>query len=525
MHLKLNINSTAAYPGIWVTTRELLQRAVLSRVGFWLTVAAAASLVWLAPRPPMADLPQHVGQVALWQDLLLDRSPWAELLRINLMTPYLIGYALALGFSFLMPVLAAFKLVISLACVAFVGSCIQLRRDLGGDHRLDYLFIPGFFGFAYDWGLYSFLVASPIGLQFIRMAWRFAKVPTLRDGGLIVGLGICLLFAHGLVFLFAGLIGGALLITHRPCIWSFASTTWPYAFLALACGGFFLASRNLEAPASLALTVWDLNPFTRLIETVTYIQSNGDGSLVPLTVMLLYASYRAGCTGAWRWSVPLVVTLLAMFLLPNYAYGTGLLSKRMALFVLPFWALTFCAPKNRPEQLASQVWVIPIAIVCWLCVGVKAERALAFGRENADFETILAAAEPGRRAAAGPLVADISSPAAHNPVLAMYQPHWYMHDNRGLVEFNFAYFHPQVVRYKTARIPSTGFGFNEHYRDSQFDWSAPHIALWDYFFVRKLLGVWPAEFIANPRCQLRLVKEAGSWGLFERGPCQPLAIK
>ncbi len=509
-------------PSNWAV--EVLQRIsqlVLSRAVFWATVSLAASLVWLAPRPPMTDLPQHVAQVALWQDLLLGRSPWADLFRINLLTPYLIGYALALGFAILMPVLTAFKLVLSLTFVAFVVSCLQLRRDLGGDRRLDYLFIPGFFGFAYDWGLYSFLVAAPIGLQFVRMAWRYAQAPTVRSGAVVVTLGTCLLFAHGLVFVFAGLIGGALLLTHRPSLRTFMWATVPYAGLALACGAFFLASRNLEAPAPLALTVWNLNPFYRLIEGVTFVQSNGEGSLVPMTIILLFASYRAGTLGPWRWAVPLGVTLLAMFLLPHYAYGTGLLYQRIALFALPFWALLFCTPKNEPARLASQPWFIPIVIVCWICIGIKAERALAFGAENADFETVLAAAQPGRRAAAGPLVVDISSFAARNPALAMYQPHWYAHDHRGLVEFNFAFFHPQVVRYKSSMIPYKGFGFDEHFKTSQFDWSLPQMTLWDYFFVRKNGNNWPPGFIDNPRCQLRLVKAAGTWGLFERVACKP----
>ncbi|MCW0054006.1 hypothetical protein OIV36_31550, partial [Burkholderia pseudomallei] len=61
------------------------------RVLFVATVAAAGLLFWLVPHPPMVDLPQHAGQVAILHDLLLGQSPWAPLLRINLFTPYLLG--------------------------------------------------------------------------------------------------------------------------------------------------------------------------------------------------------------------------------------------------------------------------------------------------------------------------------------------------------------------------------------------------------------------------------------------------
>jgi hypothetical protein len=41
------------------------------RALFVIVVVSAGALFWVAPRPPMADLPQHVGQVAVLHDLLL----------------------------------------------------------------------------------------------------------------------------------------------------------------------------------------------------------------------------------------------------------------------------------------------------------------------------------------------------------------------------------------------------------------------------------------------------------------------
>ncbi len=43
---------------------------------FICTVLLAGALFWIAPRPPMGDLPQHAGQVALWRDLIKGTSPW-----------------------------------------------------------------------------------------------------------------------------------------------------------------------------------------------------------------------------------------------------------------------------------------------------------------------------------------------------------------------------------------------------------------------------------------------------------------
>ena len=117
----------------------------------WLFILAAlwgAAIFWLAPHPPMIDLPQHAAQVALLRDLLQGTSPWTAFFRINWITPYLVGYGLALPLSLLMPVAAALKLLLSLAYLAFVFMCVRLRRYFGADARLDWLFLLSFTGIA-----------------------------------------------------------------------------------------------------------------------------------------------------------------------------------------------------------------------------------------------------------------------------------------------------------------------------------------------------------------------------------------
>jgi hypothetical protein len=492
---------------------------VSSRVAFWLTVAIAASIFWLAPRPAMSDLPQHAAQVALWKDLLTGSSAWADLFRINLLTPYLIGYAGALGLAFVMPVLMAFKVMLSLSFLGFIASLVQLRRDVQGDARLDYLFIPGFFGFAYDWGFYSFLVAAPFGLQFIRVAWRYALQPTLMCGVGLAALGVCLVFAHGLMFLFAGLIGGALLVVRARGPLAFLRATWPYAALALLCLAYFWLSRSLEAPADTSRVVWQLDPFLRLIGGLIFIQSNSAGQMAPVTLLLLLAATRREGFRLTAGLVPLAVLLLIMAVVPSIGYGTDYLYERFALFVLPFLALALAVPAGAAESQSAKAWSVVIALCCWLSVGAKIEKTIAFAAENADFENVLSAAEPGRRAASGSLIVNEGSVAARNRTLAKYQPVWYMIDKGGLVEFNFSYYHPQVVRYRTDKVPRSGFGFQPE--AGPFDWALPQAVLWDYYFVRKDGADWPAELIRSPRCALRLVKASGPWGLFERGACQP----
>ena len=62
-------------------------RLSIVRLLFLLTLAWAVSIIWIAPRPPMTDLPQHAGQVALLHDMATGNSPWLDLFRTNLSRP------------------------------------------------------------------------------------------------------------------------------------------------------------------------------------------------------------------------------------------------------------------------------------------------------------------------------------------------------------------------------------------------------------------------------------------------------
>jgi hypothetical protein len=501
---------------------DLLSRVAESPFAFVLTVACAASLIWLSHRPPMTDLPQHAAQVALWHDLLLGQSPWVELFRINLLTPYLTGYTLALLLSFVVSAVTAVKLVLTAAFVAFVVSCVQLRRDFGADKRLDWLMIPGFFGFSYDWGFYSFLVAAPIGVHFIRRANQHACAANVRQGdvrqaAMLIALGVLLLFSHGLMFLFAGLVGGVLLLANASSVRAFVRGAAAYAVLAVLCIAFVVASRSNVAPADATTLDWVYSLFERPLVSLVSVQSTNALVFAPLTLAMMIAPVVLGLSWSWRAALPLAVVVALLLAFPATFYDTFHVFQRFAMFLLPFLALAYSAHTRPMHPGRTLLGCAMLVIPCGLSLAIHAYRTLGFAHEMSGFEVVLAAAEPGRRAASVTR-ANMASVATGQTALALYQPAWYQADKHGLVEFNFAFYHPQVVRYKPGVVPFTGFGFTAP--GARFDWSQPQSRIFDYYFVRQAGDALPAEFIANPACTLRLVKASGAWSLFERGACK-----
>lgn len=495
------------------------RRVELGRLGFLATVAFAAATFWLAPRLPMADLAHHAGQVALWHDLLTGTSRWGSFVYVNWFTPYLLGASLALPLSFVMPVAAALKVVLTLAYLAFVAACVALRRAFGADARLDWLFIPGFFGYCFAWGFYPFLVAAPIGIVFVLVARRYAERPAPATGLVLLAVGLALFFAHALLFVFVNAIGGALLLFKRRRLMALLGVAWPY----LVAGLWLVAFRLLRPPS-------EGEPLDGLLAGFAGFE------LERLNFIALSIGWPAGSTGTdWHLgalAVPMLVAPLALGSRPNRAqpgafvpilltvglclvvpFPAGwVLCQRFALFLLPFLALAFRGgPDNR---LIGRIW---LPVLCWTFLVVHVERLMAFAQESAPFEEVLAAAEPGYRAFS--LIFDAGSDASGADNAYLHFPLWYEAEKQGLVDFNLAVLPWEVVRYRLDRVPAVFNRPNWAWRPGhRLDWELAEGKTYRYFFVRHVMAL-PDGFFPSGPCEPVLRKASGPWSLFENVNC------
>jgi hypothetical protein len=90
-------------------------------LGVWplLVFAIGVVAIWLPPRPPMIDLPQFAGQITLLDGFIKGATPWAPKLRVDALTPYLVGYALTAPLSLFLPVVIALKILLTAALAGF----------------------------------------------------------------------------------------------------------------------------------------------------------------------------------------------------------------------------------------------------------------------------------------------------------------------------------------------------------------------------------------------------------------------
>ena len=453
------------------------------------------------------------------------RRNGSALVEVNYLTPYVTGYGLALLLSFIMPVGAALKLMLALAFYAFVAAGAALRERLGGDRRLDWLFIPGFFGFAYASGFYTFLVAAPIGMLFVLLAHRYAGRPTLALGVVLFLTGLVLFFSHGLVFLFANCIGGIFLLCRQPRLGRLLPGLLPYAAIGLWCVVYALLNLHLESAASAGLPGigwgWDLG---RLYFPVFALGSPAADTQAtrlfgPLALLMLAAPLVLGARLNLRDPtalVPLGVTLFVWALVPAAvpATGTWFLYQRFALFLLPFYGLAFRAPDSPRRCVLCRLW---LPVLCWATLAIHVERLLAFAQESAAFDDVLAATAPGHRALG--VIFDPASPAASSTTAYLHFPVWYQAEKAGFVDFNFAGFQQQVVRYRPDRLPPV-FGTPAWAWDpgQGIDWTRDRASIYRYFFVRRTAPL-PQGYFPAGRCEPILLKSSGAWSVFENLNC------
>lgn len=484
----------------------------------------------------MVDMAQHAGQVSLLHDLVAGTSPWSDVFRINLFTPYLVGYGLALPLSFILPVGMALKLILSLAYVAFVFALVSLRKHFDADARLDWLFLLSFFGPAYHWGFFTFLTAAPVTIWFILVADRYALKPSLKGGIATALMGVALLLSHGLMFVFGFAVAGALYTVRcfsvRPGMRRWLLGSWPFLVSGLACAAYFLISTKFQQQYGgvINAVAWNLD-WKRLPKLfINSLAGKTNLAVIVASVVLPFIPWMLGLRidrnrpATW---VMFGITLVIALTVPVFAMLTGLLYVRFALFTFPAYALMFTLARDSAgtRQDASRDsgnfmsrtarLAMPLMIAAtWLMLANHSVQAWRFAQESKDFQAVLAAMQPAQRVLSLPFAR--RSEAANNDYAYLHFATWYQSEKQGMVDFNFAWFPPQVARFKADHLPAVSYGF-EH-EPGEFDWRKHHGENYRYFVVRHTEPL-SRDLFKGADCEPVQLLTSGAWILFERRNC------
>lgn len=446
----------------------------LERILFYTVVIAVSLLLSTSFFLPMIDLPQHAGQVGTLKLLLLDNASaeWNNELTINYFTTYWIAYFIALVLSFIMPLNYAVSTVVGLAFLFFVVSFSILRKKFNAPNILDWILLPCFFGFSFIWGFITFIFAIPVGVLLLIQNLNWLDTRNNKYLIKVIIAGILLYFSHMLVFLFFCLIASLMTIVNfGVSIKSKLKQLIPFYILALLIP-LFLISSDFFSGNGLGRYIDEYYPNyyygildVRLLRLQLYpwtIDYNSDIPLDVFSILLLFLPFFMGCrlTKDIKRYVPLAVFLMAWFVFPEQAAKTAFIYQRFSIFLFPFYILIF--EKNKDSFNSIEIKTFFVCSVAWLVINLiilklPVTDLVVFNQQTKEFRQLLERAPEKKRALS--IVYDNNAELDRGDGIYTYFPVWYQALNQGWVDFNFAWFSPQVVRYNPDKTPEVRLGF------------------------------------------------------------------
>lgn len=486
---------------------------------FVIAVLLSIAPLWFGQSLPMVDMPQHAAQIAALREIWAGNSTLVELFRVNWFTPYLLGYMLLYVASLVMPVAVASQLIVSLSLIATPLLTGKLLAAAGADERWKWLAIPSAYSFAFYWGFLSFLVAVPFGLLFLIQGIRFAAAPTVSRGIAVAGAALALFFCHIIVLGFVSLvILGHIAGAHYRDWKGLALRALPYTAPLPIIAIWLAITYTNEARVGSDPVVF--GPYiVRLFELLAQPAGRDYVSLFSLfitgSVALLPALMGSSFSRSPQRWLPFALGLLVFVTAPHFVLSTAYFYQRLGVFLVPLWLMAWDAPAagtRRPD------WLVMPLVLFWMFMNTG--RFAAFARETEAFDRVLAEMQPGRRVAS--MVYDKRSPLFALPVY-MHFPAWYQAKHAGIVDFNFADFYSQMVRYKAdagPRIDET----TTWYPDA-FEWDRHGGERYDYFIVKANADISPQIF-KHKREAVELVVRSEWWWLYRnkekvQAPAQP----
>jgi hypothetical protein len=484
---------------------------------FLAVLVLALAPIWIARYLPSIDMPQHAAQIAALREIWQGNEAFTQLFEVNWFTPYLLGYLLLYALSLVVPIAVATQIVVSLSVLAMPLLTGQLLRAAGADERWKWLAIPGSFSFAFYWGFLSFQVAAPLALLFWIQTIRFVNAPSVKRGVMIALFSIFLFFSHIIVLGFASLVAlGYVFGSSFRDVKTLALRALPYTapipLIAIWLAGAYQSESSVRNDPVI------YGSFLERVGQLLLQPAGHDGfTLITflVTATILVLPPLAGSTFSRRperW-LPLALGLLVFVAAPRYVLATAYFFQRLGIFLVPLWLLAW-DPPTRAERRID--WAATAIVLIWSFTNIG--RFAGFARETETFRDVMAVAEPGRRVAS--MVYDKSSQFFALPVY-LHFPVWYQATRGGIVDFNFADFYSQMVRYKSTAGPRMTDGLGWY--PTEFQWEANGGARYDYFLVKAPVDI-SNEIFKEKRGAVELVTRSGWWWLYrnlERDPAAP----
>lgn len=478
---------------------------------FALLAILSSSLFLLHRFPPLVDLPQHAALTRLWMDLDAGDAWAQQRYELNLFTPYLTGYFCMRLLATWFGVLAAAKITVALALLAYPLALRSLLRSLDAD---PWWSLSGFalaLNTAFYWGFVNYLIALPLSFYVLALGLRVLRQSSARRALTLAVLLIVLFMTHAIAFFFVQFLLFSWLAVcflrdlrqrFRERV-AFLAALVPGALVAVAW--WKMETRNVVSGAR--VINWDLSRdrFLEMFASHISVADDRAAALVLIVIVLVWLRLAGPRLQrrlvAW---IPLTVTAAFAFLGPA-SLSKVFFAQRAAVLVLPTSLMVLRTPSD-PRRRALLRTLTVLCAAGWLIY-----LHLPFREFNRGSDEFLNAA---RRVP--PQTSHFTIVYDHELPFLSVNPYvhfgaWVQVLRSGEIPLSFARFDQEIVRYRAGHRKLFGHGVEFwHPHELRF---AP-VARADHFLVRTRPGELPAEFLERAGTDVAVVWKGARWTVF-----------
>ena len=382
----------------------------MQRILFSIVVLITIGFLLYPKYLPMVDLPQHVGLVVSFDDLLKGKSVWSSMLWINWDTPYIGSYLYWLLWYQVLPILWATKAVIISIFLLYIYAIRLLRRTFQADRMLDWVGLTCFFGYSFQYGFVSYMAGAAFGLLFLALNKRYLDNPNKKDWWLILLTGVLTYFNHLLAFTFFCMTAYAYFIfsSLKPFSWQQRiKFTLPYVLFALLLLHYLTTPNPVQSDLwQEHQTVWSMDKsfnidlwkikLSNLLIFPWDIKDFKWVYIVLLLLPLLLAKHNK------KYYIILSCALVVYFILPDVVRESNHLYRRFAWMVVVFYFLLWQPCLKELNMYQSNIMKISsllfMAIISFLMFEVYINNIrFAHSQTVKDFDTIFQIMQPRKR--------------------------------------------------------------------------------------------------------------------------------
>jgi hypothetical protein len=345
---------------------------VLPRIKFlstWLARAYAVcavlalAAVWLHRYPAGTDLPQHANLFQILANYGDPHSGYRFFYDIDFFTPYALLYLLAWPLTKIGGGLFAVKALLSLTVLATPWALEKWLRSVGGERSLGILGFVLVFGFGYQWGFLSFVLATPISFLYLASVEEMRKARTARRLLTSAGFAVLLFFCHGVTFGLVMLASGLACLMQRRL----RNIVFDLGHFVPAIAVLVPWYLHHPSDAASGFSAWPTTD--RIVSLFSGLFSKTPSYPASLAAfsaaLVLFAAGRPALSLRPARVLPFALALVGLFSIPDWVGATWLVGTRFAQFVhcYSLGAFDFRADERGRRQLQRVAFGVVVAVL------------------------------------------------------------------------------------------------------------------------------------------------------------------